>query len=274
MIGRFLIYLQNIPFNPRGKQWIMRVIDRICAPFIVLTKDGLKLSVYASSSMDVSYFRNSESFKSPLLDPCSLIEELYEGETFVDVGANIGYLSLLASRRVGMQGCVYAFEPSHREFCRLIKNISINHACNVVAYCSALGEKSGLVEIQIERDHTGLNHITSPQSKSPHAVIQPVGQLRLDDVLPYEDMDSIKLVKIDVEGAELRVLKGMTGILRLQIIERLCIEITPEFLGRFGDTKIELFNYLKSFGYEPKYDLDIRQYDEVFEVSGKIKETS
>jgi hypothetical protein len=124
MIGSLLVSLQNSPGNPRGKQRILILADRWFGPFVAETKDGLKLRVFPSSSMDASYFDPRAEAALPGANLPKLIADLAPGGSFVDVGANIGYLSLLASRRVGEAGRVFAFEPSRREYGRLVETCS------------------------------------------------------------------------------------------------------------------------------------------------------
>ena len=270
MIANLLIRFQNWPFNPRGKQRLMIVVDQCFGPFSARTPDGLLMRVFPSSSMDVSYFRKDSSDSDHPIDPKALVNELEHGDVFVDVGANIGYLSLLASRRVGESGRVFAFEPSHREFSRLLANIQINKADNLIVYSLAIGENPGFLALEIEEHHTGLNHlvgISEERSGGHRSRRQLTGVLRLDDALPHHDLTAIQLMKIDVEGAEMRVLQGMPELLGSRKIKRLCIEITPDFLVRFGDSRESLFSYLGSFGYRPRDDLNVRQYDEVFEIA-------
>jgi FkbM family methyltransferase len=270
MIGSFLIWLQNSTGNPRGKQRALILADRMFGPFVAETADGLKLRVFPSSSMDASYFDRRSQVALPGANPARLIAELPSGGTFVDVGANIGYLALLASRRLGPNGRVYAFEPSMREFHRLLDNLRLNDADNVVPFSIALSDRNGILTLSLEPYHTGLNHLEPISVQPAPAGLQRqlTGALKLDDVLPSSQIPSaIDLVKIDVEGAELRVLHGMQNLLSMHKVLRLCIEITPDFLRRFGDSRDDLFRYLSGMGYRPRYDLQVRQYDEIFELA-------
>ena len=89
----------------------------------------------------------------------------------------------------------------------------------------------------------------------------------MDDVLSLDrDSPMIDLVKIDVEGAELKVLRGMQRLLVERRVRRLVVEITPDFLGRIDDSPEQLFDYLAGLGFRAKYDLQVAQYDELFEL--------
>jgi FkbM family methyltransferase len=145
--------------------------------------------------------------------------------------------------------------------------MQLNRASNVVPFSVALSDCPGILSLQLESHHTGLNHLSTDSTVRVGADLQLTGVLRMDDVLPAGSSPRpIDLVKIDVEGAELKVLRGMQRLLSERRVRRLAVEITPDFLRRFGDSREELFAYLAGFGFLPKYDLRVPQYDELFEA--------
>lgn len=87
----------------------------------------------------------------------------------LDVGANTGYFSLLAARLVGSEGLVIALEPSQREFQRLLANMQLNHANNVLALNLASGDRLGVSRLTVEPDHTGLNRIEQGEPRAAAA---------------------------------------------------------------------------------------------------------
>jgi FkbM family methyltransferase len=265
LLGNILIKIQNLKFNPRGKQRFLILIDRILGSHLALTEDGLILRIFPSSPMDAYYFRSDET--SQLLK--DLIATLSSDSIFIDIGANIGYFSLLASRQMQNNGLVIAFEPSNREIRRLLENVDINNSTNIVVMSTGLGYKGGINSLSIS-NHTGLNRF-SDISKNHEIHKQkhyPCAVLKFDD-LSYliPDTKEIDLVKIDVEGAELQVLKGMANLLKTKRIKKLFVEITPTFLNDFGDNREELFQYLAMYGYKPKFNKYCFQYDELFLVT-------
>ena len=130
---------------------------------------------------------------------------LKTGQTFVDVGANIGYFSLLASIIVRPNGKVIALEPMVQNYSLFEKSIKLNEIKNIeLQRIAALNENKPINMIQVKRFNSGSFHILN----DPHwnMDIYTVEGKRIDDFLYNEKID---VVKIDVEGAEGLVLKGM-----------------------------------------------------------------
>jgi FkbM family methyltransferase len=151
---------------------------------------------------------------------------LRPGDVFVDVGANIGYYTLLASRLVGPRGHVYALEPAARPFAELKRNIELNRATNVTAMALAAGAENTRAPLfghaadntataSLRRSvtqWTGVNEATDVEVRS------------LQSVLPRSEVDRLRLVKIDVEGYEAEVLRGIGPLLERGLRPALIVE--------------------------------------------------
>ena len=170
----------------------------------------------------------------------NLIHNLVKpGMTFIDVGANIGWYSLQASKLVG-DGKVIAFEPSKERFALLQENIKVNNAENVIAVNMALSDKeeTGFMGGRV------FDRFTKDKSKYEKA--KPIKATTLDSYLEKNQIDRADFVKIDVEGAELLVLKGMPRTIEQNPRIKILIEVHKKFLR--DDEVEELFNYLSDFG--------------------------
>jgi FkbM family methyltransferase len=125
---------------------------------------------------------------------------LKKGDYFVDVGANIGFLSLASSKIVGINGAVKSFEPVIDTYKILKKNVLINQISTIELFHCALGSRVEEVTIYPEKSNRGgasiLNHISKNGEK--------VNVRRLDDF----NFIKVNMIKIDVEGYEFEVLKG------------------------------------------------------------------
>lgn len=250
----YLLYEKYFPID-RGKFFISKILTQLTGPVRMKVRHDIWMEIIPSSIMDKSYLSRNESHE--VVE--TAINELSEGDVFVDVGANSGYFSFLAAQKVGPKGRVYSFEPSMREYQRLITGRGLNKANNVILFNVALSEKSDILPFEVSEYHTGLNHIALHHNHTTKVELVPA--FPLDVIMNGQKID---LLKIDVEGAEMKVLKGCRSLLASQSIKKLIVEITPGFLERFGDSKSDLIGYLESFGYRPVFQKDEWQYDEIF----------
>lgn len=177
----------------------------------------------------------------------SLIRNETNGvNNIVDVGANIGLLSLEIAKTAN--GGIYCFEPNPYTFSKLVEFVGLNNKNKDFKFvCAAVGEKSGFTDFYVsERDYLGV--MSSQVNTDPSAKLIKVPVISLDD---YFDGKTIKIdfIKIDVEGAELFVLKGAEKILK-EDSPMLLIEIHGPFLHRFGYTVSDFFEYVYGLGYK------------------------
>ncbi|MFC1498906.1 FkbM family methyltransferase [Verrucomicrobiota bacterium] len=173
---------------------------------------------------------------------------LKPGDVFLDVGANIGFYSLIASLCTGPEGSVYSFEPDKDIFRKLCGHIELNSSNNVRAYNIALADYDGegfLCE-KLE-ENSGWTHLVDCAGDDS----RKVSAVKLDTFLRDNPVDKITLIKIDVEGYELEVLKGAQDILEKYMPE-IIIELNSNALRRNKTEPIEVIKCLKSYGYEIK----------------------
>lgn len=184
-----------------------------------------------------------------------LTSVLREGDTFVDVGTHVGFFSTLAASLVGSAGRVVSFEPEERNFRQLSEHVSINGFTNVDAICAAVGSEQRAAELWVNVDNdgghalwdVGRHGFNAKSRRSPKSRMVQV--TTLDSEFAGEQRDIPKLIKIDVEGSELRVLQGAEGLLRRQVPYVVC-EINRFALEQMGATEDELRAYMASLGYE------------------------
>lgn len=186
---------------------------------------------------------------------------LQEGGTFVDVGANIGWYTLLAAARVGPRGRVFAFEPSPATYSKLVRNVSVNDFDHICTQNVGLGEDDCDMSLfALDAGNSGANTLhASPGAR----VVDTVAIRRAENLLQSLDVREIDFCKIDVEGAELSVLHGLGEYIRDGHIRQLMIEINGESLTRAGTQPGELIEFLRSSGYHLN---DIRSGREIRDV--------
>jgi FkbM family methyltransferase len=159
----------------------------------VVPREQINQTVFLYGSFEISETRLIQSLLRP-------------GMTFVDVGANIGYYTVVAARLVGPTGKVHSFEPHARIRAQLQENVSLNDYSNVVVHGEAMAETSGGVAFFVSAvdQNQGLSSIL-PGSGRQQA--QPVPSITLDDFMATHPT-RVDLLKMDIEGAEVNVIRG------------------------------------------------------------------
>ena len=178
---------------------------------------------------------------------------LKKGMVMIDVGANDGLFTIFAARRVGRKGRVIAFEPSAREFARLQANIQMNRLRNVKAVAKAASNETGSSQLKIsEYGHEGQNTFGDFAHAVKQSGIQVVEVCPLDGFLRFESLNRLDLIKIDVEGAEYKVLQGAEGTIR-KFRPIILLEVLDKALQYQGSTAGQVMQFL--------LDLDYKVYD-------------
>lgn len=171
-----------------------------------------------------------------------------EGDVVLDIGANIGYFTLLAARLVGEKGKVYSFEPEPTNYSLLLKNIKLNSYDNVVPLQKAVSNVKGTVRLHLSDTDTGahtLRHNPSGQGFTalPSDKSVEVEAVALDEY--FEDKGhAINVIKLDVEGAEMAVLLGMDRVLKHNQDVKIFAEFYPLAIREFGYSAEEFIGKL------------------------------
>lgn len=217
----------------------------------VSTKQGFKINVSPREHLGspVYFFREIDTEMSNFI-----AFSLLPGMRAIDIGAEKGWYSLLMGHCVGDQGSVHSFEPVPQNYERLKKNIDLNGFSWIQANQIALADKDYESQITVhppptsagEPDfNTGLSYLTDQKS---HNTIKIQCQ-KLDTYASLRELNKVHLVKIDVEGQELNVLKG--GIAFFEKHKpTIVIEYNPATCARAGYSIDILDNYLKEMGYQ------------------------
>ena len=176
---------------------------------------------------------------------CSLIVK--PGDTALDIGANIGLVTVHLSTLVGKQGRVHAFEPNPRmqEFVR--KAMERNNLSNVSLHPFGLGDKMGVLNLTVPKDNAGAGSLIRNVDR-PNCDIVEVPIRTLSDVVEKEGIKSIKLMKIDVEGFEAQVFQGGASVLEQLKPEAILFELNDHWKGPVAEQPC--FRILKELGYQ------------------------
>ncbi len=172
---------------------------------------------------------------------------LRANDVFIDIGANIGYFSLL-SANISPSVKVISFEPVKALFEKLNENISINDNKNILTINAAIGEVNEQRELFLsDTDNLGMSSFQQPENYSGRK--EKVQVMVFDDWFKTSGLTKIDLIKLDIEGSELAALKGMSAVLEKQK-PSLIVEINPETLSLFSLTPLDIYNYLNQFNFD------------------------
>lgn len=153
--------------------------------------------------------------------------EVKKGDITVDVGASIGYFSLLMARLVGKEGKVYAIEPTANQAPYLQDNIAANGYQDIIEFHNvAAWDTNDLIKPRVNAGHRG--------------VIQ--GRI-LDEILP----EKVDFIKIDVDGSEPRVVKGLLKTIERNTSLKMVIEYYPAYMNALGNSEFELMELLEKY---------------------------
>lgn len=177
---------------------------------------------------------------------------LKKGDTFIDVGASIGYITAVALNIVGETGQVHSFEPVPRFFDKLKKFATVNSKYKLVLNQYALSDKSGMSGINITSvSNIGWNTMV-PGFMSEETIRETieVSTGRLDDYIKEKALKNISVIKIDTEGFEFPVLKGLSGYFESTGERPVIIcEIAPVAYPLLGYTISQLVEYMEKYNY-------------------------
>jgi FkbM family methyltransferase len=195
---------------------------------------------------------------------------LRPGDTFIDVGANIGYLTAYGASLVGRQGQIHSFEPVPEYFSRLSRLISLNPGYNFYLNDYALGERNEESVMAITSlPNIGWNTMVAGfmEEETTREKIT-IRVKRLDEYLSQAGVRQAALIKIDAEGFEFPILKGLTRFLErtpLEFRPFLLIEVAPQAYPLLHATLDDLAALLRKYGYriqsvdDPGREISVQQ---------------
>lgn len=213
------------------------------------TRHGIRITVDLSDYVGHYYFFG---FKD--LSHKRLFEICKEDFNVLDIGANIGFTVLKLAQLV-KNGKVIGFEPDPYNYSACINNLKQNNFDNSEVLNLGLGSEEAILDMEVRTpSNRGGNRISTSLNKDGIKIQVK----KLDGLFPALDMDHLDLIKIDVEGYELRVLKGSEEILK-KYKPILFIELDNDNLMDQGDSAQALIDFLTQLGYKSIYNAETNQ---------------
>jgi len=218
-------------------------------PTLVEVQPGIRFILDPNDYLDQTLLMTG-SWES---DSWEIVDEyLPTGGTFVDVGAHVGYYSVKAARKVGEKGAVVAIEPNPRIVERLRTNVELSDFRQVISIqpVAAFDHISKLTLFLSPGADTSQASLSAKNASvygsSPGSVT--VEALPIDDIIERANVKRVDVIKLDIEGAELKALRGANRTLK-NYRPVLVVETIEHHLRNMGDSEDELRRYLESLGF-------------------------
>jgi len=204
--------------------------------FVTIKRNGYMIRMFPSSMSYMRYLKG-KSYRNDEED--FFQDYLKKGDIVLDIGSNIGLLTLKSSSLVGDEGHVYSFEanPKIANFQR--SNIKLNKFENITLTNSAIGNKTGTVRFIDSLEDDTMNKVDFSDSAL---------EVKIDKIDNIISNCTINLLKVDVEGFELFVLEGAKKV--LTSTECIFFEVCNQNFEKFGYTSVDLFNLLNSYNFD------------------------
>ena len=168
-----------------------------------------------------------------------------DGMTFLDVGANLGYYTALAARAVGPNGRVLAVEPDPDSFAYLEQTIAANAVGNVEAFPVAASDAPAMLPLYSSTDNRGDNRLYASDEERPQVEIEA---RPLDALLREKKIETVDLIKIDVQGYEPKVIAGLRETIIASPNLTLLTEFWPQGMTEAGGDANEFLKTLRELG--------------------------
>jgi len=187
-----------------------------------------------------------------------LIQAILEtDDTFLDIGANVGYFSAIAADVVGSTGRVLAVEPELEHYARLKRFVELNPAFQIQPLQAAMSDQRGRMSFYV-CDHPGWHSLIAEFPQAPITKAIEVETWSLDELLKLRGLDhsgAVKMAKVDVEGAEHLVFRGAAEAVAQHWVQAFYVEVTPSSHSK------EIFSTLLAGGYQAfRWDSNARTW--------------
>lgn len=252
-LERFLV--RRLVANPQSR-W------KKCVPPLYFYESGSERRARRADVnyvLDISRMHDHSLYFCSVGDPAweTLFSLLRDDYTVLDAGANIGYLTLHFAKTCRR---VYSFEPDSKTFSDLARNVAENPFTNITLFQKALGETAGNYTLyKLYINNPGANRIltTPPESL---AASEKVEVTTLDTLFEQGQFEKIDLMKVDVEGFELFLMRGATKLIKTWR-PILFMELAEVNLNAQGCTARSLVSFVEGLGYEIKDAKNLRAMD-------------
>jgi FkbM family methyltransferase len=239
----YKLFFKMLAGHGIGNIFPFKQINRLILTFVKTTYaqvDGNKMYLDARDSLNLSIAGVHEKSETEIVK-----REIKKGDVALDIGANIGYYTLIFARLVGAEGKVFSFEPDPYNFNLLKKNVEINGYKNVELIQKAVSHQTGKTRLYFKQDNHTINTIYASFGSFKTLDIEAVS---LDEYF-VNYPGAIDFIKMDIQGAEGRAIQGMDKLLAKNRQIKIVMEYEPAFLIRSGMDPGECLRLLTDRGF-------------------------
>jgi FkbM family methyltransferase len=230
------------------------ILNKLFFPYFA-TKSNEKEILFVNNrfkmTLDSSEYIQGHLYAFDCFEPSTihLIEKITEkGDNIFDIGANIGYLSLIFARATGNNGKVLSFEPEEKNFNDLVENITLNNWTNIEPIKLAISNNKSQLKLFKSKDNNKGSHSTIFNPDILDEDYELVETITIDEFIEIKSITKIDIIKIDVEGAEYEVLDGMNRILS-EIKPIIIMEINDPIQEKRNISSRDLKEKIINYGY-------------------------
>ena len=204
--------------------------------------EGRKIFTRNNDGLALSIFKIYEPNQTEIVK-----KYVHEGDIVIDIGAHVGYYTLLMAQLVGKNGKVYSFEPDPVNFQLLKKSVEINGFENVVLIQKAVSNITDKVKLFLGDDDSAINRIYDAKLGDAKESID-VESVTIDEYFK-EDDELVNFIKIDSEGSEVKIINGMKQFLSRNQELVMMTEFFPFLIKKSGDEPNQYLKSLEEFGF-------------------------
>ncbi len=246
--GIFRWYLSKFPLRDGKAYFYERLHKRLAPPerYVVARLDKgfrMKLDLADPEQIKVYFYGHyHERYEAALVQRL-----LTDDGVFWDIGANVGYFTLLAAAALDQRGQIVAFEPGENAYSRLVENLALNPYRNVATFNVAVSDREGEAVLHVSGDIADSSASLYEPGQT-QARGQACRTVALDHFLAVEGLRPPDLIKLDAEGAELAVLQGARELLA-HTPPMFLMEMEEKTLTAAGTSKAAIQQFLTGYGY-------------------------
>ena len=205
--------------------------------------EGRKMFTQNNDGLALSIFKIYEPDQTKIVK-----KYVHEGDVVIDVGAHVGYYTLLMAQLVGKNGKVYSFEPDPVNFELLKKSVEINGFENVVLIQKAVSDTTEKIKLFLGDNDSAINRIYDAKLGDAKKSID-VESITIDEYFKENDK-LFNFIKIDSEGSEAKIINGMEKFLTKNRKLIMMTEFFPFLIKKSGDEPKQYLKSLENSGFE------------------------